>query len=65
MLAIMLISGDISSTGPPADGITFLLSLDVKGARKPNIGLDAPWTEISIARTENPAVRSNKILGSI
>ncbi len=43
----MIVSDDIASTEPAADGLALLLRLVKQGVLKPSIGIEAPWTEVA------------------
>ena len=47
----LVLGDDIAASEPASDGLALLLRLVAKGALEPNIGLEAPWTDIaSVAR---------------
>ncbi len=43
----LVLGDDIAATKPASDGLALLLRLVEEGAVKPNIGLEAPWTDIA------------------
>jgi NADPH2:quinone reductase len=43
----LVLGDDIAATEPASDGLALLLRLVARGALKPNIGLEAPWTDIA------------------
>jgi NADPH2:quinone reductase len=46
-LRSLILGDEIAASEPAADGLALLLRLVEQGALKPEIGLEAPWTEIA------------------